>query len=235
MTKYQVKTLIIRLEVFVVLCGYIVTITWIIREPKKPDPYVIFLFTFPVLADAIRRARKEKRLNEHEKYFLAYILTDPEAATRGVWLYPLHQQLSYRGYTETEVTQILSTLSQKNIIKYVEVPHYDEMRKQHLTAPAYKITGPGLDYIQKNSDSIPKLKDTYYYTIKVYGSQQKNSDFLNHLRDLDFVQRQTRFIIEEDKKLSRIALFAYKEIDIKDIEHISHIHDTRIHSFSKDH
>ena len=181
-----------------------------------------------------RNKQISKSLSIPEKYALAFMMTDPQSATRGVWLYPLHQQLTYRGFPDSDVTLILSSLAKKGFIKHVEVPHYDDFRKKQTTASACKITDKGIRYIQQNQDSIPKLKETYIYGIRLYGSKKSNTGFLEHIRNLDFVQAQTRFVNESNKKLCQIAVFAYKPVDRKDIEHIAKINKTKIYSFIED-
>lgn len=170
-------------------------------------------------------------LSTAEHFTLAYMMTDPQATVRGVWLYPLHQQLTYRGFTETEVGIILSKLMKKNLIKKVDVETYDMLEKRQSTAPAYKITDIGIDYIHKNLTSLPKLKEIYTYIIRLFGSKKSNEKFLHDVQNINFVQAQTRFIIEDDKKLCRIKIFAYKPVDNDDIMKIAKKHKTKIHSF----
>lgn len=175
-----------------------------------------------------------KSLNADEWFALSYIMTDPEATSRGVWLYPLHQELTYRGYTDSGANLVLSSLSRKGVIQHVDVPTYDDLERKQTTAPAYRVTEMGIDFIEKNSDLISKLNETYHYTIRLYGSEESNAGFLESIRQLDFVQAQTRFINESDMALCRIAVFAYKPIDRKDIENIARMYGAKIYSFSED-
>jgi hypothetical protein len=113
------------------------------------------------------RIKKEATLNDDELFVLAYIMTDPQATTRGVWLYPLHQQLTYRGYTEVQATSILAGLEDKGIIKYIDVLTDDGLEGRKTKAPVYKITSKGRRFIQQNKEVIPNIKDTYKYLIRL--------------------------------------------------------------------
>ena len=180
------------------------------------------------------RIKKEATLNDDELFVLAYIMTNPQATTRGVALYPLHQDLTYRGYTDVQATSILTGLEDKGIIKYIDVLSDDPLKEAKTTYPAYKVTPDGRRFIQQNKELIPNIKSTYKYLIRLYDSKKNNQQFLEHIKNLDFVQGQTRFITEDDKRLCAIVLFAYKAIDRKDIEHIAAIDKTKIYSFKEE-
>ncbi|GHO98760.1 hypothetical protein KSF_088080 [Reticulibacter mediterranei] len=226
---------VVKLEAAVVACGFIVTIIWAIYEPHKFDPYVVLLATIPVFIDTIRRARIELDLNSDELFALAYINTDQQAKTRGAWLYPLHQQLTYRGYTASQVTSILSSLEDKGIIKHVNAPTYDSLEKRETEAPAYKITSRGTKFMQENSKRMPSIKDVYKYLIRLYGTRNDNQVVLDHIKeDLDFVQAQTRFVTEDNKDLCSICLFAYKPIDDKVIRRIAKIYGRQIYAIKEE-
>ncbi len=233
MLKLKDISLIHKIEFAAVIVGYIITIIWIVEAPKKPDPYVAFLFTIPLLIDAIRRLIKLKKLSYDETFTLAFILTDPQASTRGAWLYPLHQQLTKRGFKDSNVTSILSSLTKKGLIKFVEIESYDSLHKRVSKAPAYKVTKKGIDYITDNKSEIPDIKETYIYKIKMYGTQNENQLFLESIEDLDFVQAQTRFITEKDKGFCTIAAFTYKPLNESDIKHLEKINKVRIYSFKE--
>ena len=174
-------------------------------------------------------------LNDDELFVLAYIMTDPQATTRGAWLYTLHQQITFRGYTDSQATFMLAGLEDKGIIKHVDVSTEDDrLGKRKSTSPAYKITSEGRRFIKQNNERIPSIKSVYKYEIKLYGSKKYNQNFLDHIKDLPFVQGQTSFRIDDDKTLCSIVLFAYRPINREDIEHIASIHKTKIYSFKEE-
>lgn len=170
-------------------------------------------------------------LDQDEIFVFSYLLTDPQATARGVWVYPSHQQLTYRGYKASQVTAIMTSLQNKEFIEIINVKKINEFSNKEEESPAYKITKKGCLFIDKNRTKFPEIRDTYYYTIKVYGTRTSNQLFLENIRDLRFVQKQTRFINEQDTLLSAIAVFAYKPLDEKLIFQIARITKAKIYKF----
>ncbi|MFC4874864.1 hypothetical protein [Negadavirga shengliensis] len=225
---------IIFLEVIIGIIAIALSIIWINKDRAEPEPYITLLVSILPLVDAIRRIRKPDVFTDEQHFVLSYISTDPQAATRGSWLYPLHQQLTYRGYKKSEVTTILSELEEKKIIQYVKVSSYNDLLRKKTKAPAYKITPKGIDYISRNKQLLPKIQDTYYYTIRLYGEEQDNQLFLEALRELDFVQQQTRFITDNDEGFCTIAVFSYMPISEMVVRQLEKIHKVRILTFKED-
>ena len=149
-------------------------------------------------------------LSENEEKALGIILTDPMAGGRGVFAYVLHGQLTSRGLTDAQTTISLGSLVSKGLLVSVDVEGKDAMGELK-TAPAYKVTEKGIAYAS-NNEAIAKTEEIYLYTLRVHGLNQDNLPFLEHLRDLDLVERQTRFVSEDEPNVSRIAIFSYESI-----------------------
>ncbi|MCW9033780.1 MAG: hypothetical protein OQJ97_06125 [Rhodospirillales bacterium] len=171
-------------------------------------------------------------LTRDEEKALGLVLTDPQAGDRGAWTYPLHQQLTYRGLSDVQATSALNALVRKGLLVSVNVETRDSMTGKPTTAPAYKVTETGFLYAAKH-EQIMKFEQKYYYTLRVMGAREENSLFLEHLQDLDFIERQTRFINEKDQNASRIAIFSYNPISEKLIKNIAKMFKVVVLGFSK--
>jgi hypothetical protein len=156
-------------------------------------------------------ATKASQLSEEEETALGLILADPRAGDRGVWVYPLHQQLTYRGFSDAQATTVLNGLVSKGVLQAVDVPAPEDPTGGG-SAPAYRVTPLGFSYA-KNSKRLKSFKAEYIYFVTLRGTKEHNQPFLNQLLSLQYVQKQTRFIIEDDPKLSRIAVFCYQPLD----------------------
>lgn len=175
----------------------------------------------------------ELSLTEGEESALGFVLTDPLAGTRGAWAYPLHQQLTYRGMSDAEATTTLSSLVAKGLLDAVDVPTYDDLEKRQTTAPAYRVTERGFSYAAKNA-KLQGFDSQYRYILRLAGSQKKNGPFVEQLRSLDFVQAQTRFIIENDPRMSRVVVFSYKPLDESLVRNMAKAFKVSIESFARD-
>jgi len=175
----------------------------------------------------------ELSLTDDEELALGLVLTDPQAGTRGAWAYPLHQELTYRGLSEAAATTVLNSLATKGLLEALDVPTYDEVEKKESTAPAYRVTERGFAYAAK-SDELRDFESHYKYILRLNGTQQRNGPFLEQLRRLDSVQGQTRFIIETDPKMSRIAIFSYKALDENLIRNLAKSFKVSIVSFDRE-
>ena len=106
----------------------------------------------------------------------------------------------------------MNSLVAKGMCKQIDVPTHDSLTGKETTAPAYRVTPKGFSYV-KSSSELSKSKQTHYYHVRVRGTRSVNDIFLRHLQGLRGVQRQTRFITEDDPEFSKIAIFSYKPID----------------------
>ncbi len=159
-------------------------------------------------------AKASGRLSDSEELALGLVLASPNAAGRGAWLYPLHQDLRKRGCSEAEATLALKSLTTKGLLRYVEVDGWDSDTKRRTKSPAYQITDAGLEYASHN-ERIRNFNERYSYHIVLRGSQEENQPFLDYLWSLPHIEGQTRFIVESDPQLSRIAVWSYQALDEK--------------------
>jgi hypothetical protein len=152
-------------------------------------------------------------LSPAEQMALGLILSDPLAADRGAWVYPLHQELGYRGLTNAQTTLALSRLNSEGLIEYREVPGIDRMTGEETTAPAYRVTRKGLE-VTEDYPSVANFQDVYHYVVRMAGDRARhgNVEFLDRLRSLPYVQSQTRFITDEKDGECRIAVWSYKPL-----------------------
>lgn len=171
---------------------------------------VVLVVAFVILER--RSAPDLVALTKEEEAALGVAVTDPRAGDRGVWLYPLHQDLTNRGLSDAEATMTMNSLVAKGMCKQIDVPTHDSLTGKETTAPAYRVTPKGFSYV-KSSSELSKSKQTHYYHVRVRGTRSVNDIFLRHLQGLRGVQRQTRFITEDDPEFSKIAIFSYKPID----------------------
>ena len=98
-------------------------------------------------------------LSPEEEMALWVVLEDPRAGDRGAWVYPLHQQLTYRGLTEAQATVLLNRLVTKGILVAVDVPTTDSLTGVPSTAPAYRVTREGLRLAEQSDrfrDNAPQ-------------------------------------------------------------------------------
>jgi hypothetical protein len=158
-------------------------------------------------------ARAEKipepiELTDNEKLAMGLLMTDPNAANRGAWLYPLHQDLTYRGLTDAEATSVLAALVRKKAIEYVEVDADDPPSGQNDTAPAYRLTPVGAELAAKHAE-VQQSQHVYTYLTRVTGDKRRNTALLKGVLSLQKVQRQTRFIDSGDSKSSLIKIWSY--------------------------
>jgi hypothetical protein len=151
-------------------------------------------------------------LNDKERLAMGLLMTDPNAASRGAWLYPLHQDLMYRGLSDSEATSVLAELVRKKAIECVEVPVDDPLTGRKDTAPAYRLTPVGADLAAKYAD-VQRSQHDYTYLLRVAGGRGHNAALLKGLHSLRHVQRQTRFIDSGDSKSSLIKIWSYAALD----------------------
>ena len=194
-------------------------------------PYWIFLGILAaggvlyLIAQRGESSSEQQELTQDEKLALALIMSDPQATTRGAWLYPLHGDLINRGFTEAKATAVLQALARKKVIVHVDVPGTDDVTGKANTAPAYRVTSAGAKIA--NTDEILKLRPSYRCLIQVTGDQNRNKRFLGGLRELDMVQAQTRFITSDDPKSSVIAMWSYAPVDESVIKAVGKASDAR--------
>lgn len=176
---------------------------------------VLLLFFQPKKTGEIAPSIVLPQLSEREVTALGLTLTDTRAGDRGAWAYPLHQNLTYRGFSDAEATAVLNSLVAKKVLVYVEVDTDDSLTGKSSKAPAYRVTESGFAFAAQ-SNELRKFNDTYYYTIQLKGSNsdKRNIAFLEQLRRLEIVQNQTRFIIDDKPNQSNIAVFAYQSLDV---------------------
>jgi hypothetical protein len=160
----------------------------------------------------IAMPRDRTWLSETEELALGLVLSDPNAGERGAWLYPLHNDLTQRGYTQAQATLALNGLTAKGLLQFVEVVTFDPDTKAERKAPAYRITAAGIDYAN-SSEGIRGFHAKYRYQMVLQGSRKKNQPFLEYLLAVPHVEQQTRFIDEKASGRSRIAVFSYQPLD----------------------
>jgi len=151
-------------------------------------------------------------LSSEEQLTLGLILADPRAADRGVWIYPLHQQLTYRGFADARATWVLNRLVHLGLIEYVDVATKDSLTNQDTTAPAYRITSKGLN-VAESYETIQQFRERFHYVIRISGDAASRDQFLALLRRIPGVESQTRFITEDAEGVSRIAVWSYDPVD----------------------
>jgi hypothetical protein len=139
-------------------------------------------------------------------------MTDPKAANRGAWLYPLHQDLTYRGLSDAEATSVLAALVRKKAIEYVEVSVDDPLSSRNDMAPAYRLTPVGAELAAKHAE-VQQSQRHYTYLIRVAGDKRRNTALLKGVLSLQSVQKQTRFIDSGDSKSSLIKIWSYVALD----------------------
>jgi hypothetical protein len=150
-------------------------------------------------------------LFSEEQMALGLILSDPRAVDRGAWLYPLHQQLTYRGLADAGSTLTLGRLVSLGLIEYVDAPSKDSLTGDVGTAPAYRVTALGLN-VAGSYGSIMNFREKYSYVVRLKGDEQTNRNFLERVKSLPAVEGQTRFIVEDAEGVSRIAVWSYEPL-----------------------
>ncbi|HQX48991.1 MAG TPA: toll/interleukin-1 receptor domain-containing protein [Planctomycetaceae bacterium] len=155
----------------------------------------------------------EQTLTRCEEIALGLILVDAQGATRGAWGYPLHQQITYRGFTEAEATMALAALISEGFVEFVEIEEQEPIDGKHSKLPAYRITAQGLLFARAY-DSLRSFKACYHYIIRLHGVREENETFLDQLKIPTYIERETRFIEDADpSKYSTIAVWSYEKID----------------------
>jgi len=174
----------------------------------------------------------DESLTPEEELALGLTLSDPRAGDRGAWVYPLHQDLGYRGLSEVNATAALNSLVQKGMLKAVDVEANDPLTGEASSAPAYQATPRAFAYAQ-SSEWLRSFKPKYRYIVRLYGAEGLNQTFLEHLRELEYVERQTRFIIEEDPGYSKIGVFCYQSITQDEMNKMARSFNVTIDKFSE--
>lgn len=153
-------------------------------------------------------------LSDIEEMALGLVLVDPNAGSRGAWLYPLHYDLTQRGCSKAQATLALNALTAKGLLEFVEAASWDQFEKRETKAPAYRITAAGLDYANR-SGKLRSFNEKYRYQIVLQGSRKKNQPLLDFLLGLPSIEAQTRFIDEKTAGRCRIAVFSYQPLEEK--------------------
>jgi len=99
-------------------------------------------------------------------------------------------------------------------------------------APAYRVTKRGFDWAQ-HSERLRSFNAKYMYRIRLHGSKKSNSIFLDHLFGLPFIERQTRFIQEQDPQFSQIAVFSYESLDAQTVNKMAQLFNVRVARFEQ--
>jgi hypothetical protein len=154
----------------------------------------------------------EVGLANDEQVALGLVLSDPMATTRGAWLYPLHQQLTYRGFTDVGATAVLQSLVQKGMLQYVEIPGKDDLTGKESAAPAYRATQQALAAATRY-ETIRTFREKYRYSLVLVGDEERNAPFLQQIRALPMVEKQSRFVISDSPGFSCIVIWSYEPIN----------------------
>lgn len=176
-------------------------------------------------------ASDTSKLSDDEETALGLALADPEATTRGAWLYPLHGELTFRGLSDVEATTAVNSLLSKGMLLYVEVPGTDDFTGKPDKAPALRVTPRGVDYAKSR---LKPFKAEYFYRLTVLGTKEHNKPFLDHLGTLKGVEKQTRFGREDNPKLSMIFLYSYQPFDQETIANVARMFSVQVVGFEED-
>jgi TIR domain len=71
----------------------------------------------------------------------------------------------------------------------------------------------------------------FMYHVRLEGSPDQNQLFLTKLLSFPFVERQTRFIIENEPRISRVAVFSERDFEPVEMEEIANRSGTQIVEF----
>jgi len=154
----------------------------------------------------------DDELSQDEQRALGLLVSDPQAAARGAWLYPLHQQLTFRGFSDAGATAVLDSLRQKGAIEYVEVETEDPLTERPSKAPAYRATSKGMSFVERY-EAVRQFREHHTYEVVLKRDEERNARFLDGVLANVSVQRQTRFVIEDDPARSRIKIWSYEPLD----------------------
>jgi len=221
--KLNIAWWIVGITIFA-LAGFVLFL------PSKPKPENVAEHSFTLEKGIIQP--EVMQLSKNEEKALCLVLADQQAGDRGVWAIPLHQQLIYRGLSDVQATVSLSSLVFKGLLISVDVESKHSITNEIRTAPAYKATQKAFKYAAEH-ENVLKFEEGYKYILRVEGENKKNVPFLKHLENLDFIERESRFIDEEDPSVSRIVIFSYDPISDKLIREIAEIFNVTVLDFSK--
>lgn len=158
-------------------------------------------------------ATRSDELSAAEELALGLILSDPAGTSRGAWLYPLHQQLEYRGLTQAAASLALDSLVRRAFVENVDVPATDPLDGSSGTAPAVRVTASGARY-SETSDAVMGFRTDYNYWLELSAEEDDARPLLDDIRALPGVQAQTRFVTSRAlQSLSAIAVWSYQPLD----------------------
>jgi len=159
----------------------------------------------------ISSGRKEgKALSDSQKYVLGYILCDVQCSHRGVAAYPLHQQLTYRGFSDPDVSLILNSLVSMGCLVRAEA------QGENGAFPVYRTTQLAFELAELDS-TITHIKQEYLFRIVLSGSEDRNSTFFSYLRGLPYTQKSTRFLALGNEGETVIGFWTFLPPDVSKI------------------
>jgi hypothetical protein len=178
-------------------------------------------------------SRSQMKLSNREEIALGLALTEPQAGGRGVWASGLHQDLTRRGFSDVDATAVINSLVRKKLLTLDEISTEDRFSGKMVKIPVYRVTEAGFGYAQE-TEGFRNFNAQYCYkiTLRNPSTDESNRAFLKHLRSLDFVDAQTRFINEADLKQAHIGVFAVQPLEEKVVRTMADLFHASVEEFS---
>ena len=118
-------------------------------------------------------------------------------------------------------------------IQYIDftADHDSALRKLvEFCVPKIAAPPPGASPRVDRPRKVPRAR-VFMYHVRLEGSQDQNQRFLTELHSFPFVERQTRFIIENEAGISRVAVFSERDFEPVEMAEIASRSGTRIVEF----
>jgi hypothetical protein len=115
-------------------------------------------------------------------------------------------------------------------IQYIDfTADHDSALRQLVEFCVPKVGAPALGATERVDRPRRKPRGrVFMYHVRLEGSEDHNQRFLTELHSFPFVERQTRFIIENEPGISRVAVFSERDFEPYELAEIASHSGTRI-------